>query len=294
METDVKKLREAILSSDAVVIGAGAGLSTAAGYEYGGARFRKYFGDFEAVYGFHDMYTGGFCDFSSGEETWAFWSRNIYLNRYMDAPKDTYEVLYRLVREKDYFVITTNVDHCFQRAGFAKERLFYTQGDYGLFQCSGPCHQGTYDNFDTVRQMVLSQGFSIGEHHELLPPEGEKLLMQVPKSLVPFCPRCGRPLTTNLRIDDTFVEDEGWKRASKRYAAFMRDHARKKVLYLELGVGYNTPGIIKYSFWQQVYENEEATYASIGMDRQGVPEEIRERSILIQDDADRVLREMAE
>lgn len=139
----IDKLQNAIGSAEAVVIGAGAGLSTAAGYTYAGERFERLFGDFAAKYGFSDMYAGGFYPYKTLEEHWAFWSRYIACNRFDPIPKPVYEELLKLVRGRDYFVLTTNVDHCFQRAGFDKHRLFYTQGDYGLFQCSRPCCQKT-------------------------------------------------------------------------------------------------------------------------------------------------------
>ena len=229
----IQQLKHALNKADAVVIGAGAGLSASAGFTYDGDRFRQYFSDFEAKYGFRDMYSGGFYPFAAPEEYWAYWSRFITVNRYMDPPKPVYDTLLGLVKEKDYFVITTNVDHCFQKAGFDKKRLFYTQGDYGLFQCSQPCCRETYDNENLVRQMAEQQRE-----------------MRIPTELIPLCPHCGKPLTMNLRADDTFVEDDGWHRAAQRYETFLRTRGEQGVLFLELGVGYNTPGIIKYPFWQ--------------------------------------------
>lgn len=220
----IQQLKHALNKADAVVIGAGAGLSASAGFTYDGDRFRQYFSDFEAKYGFHDMYSGGFYPFAAPEEYWAYWSRFITVNRYMDPPKPVYDTLLGLVKEKDYFVITTNVDHCFQKAGFDKKRLFYTQGDYGLFQCSQPCCSETYDNETLVRQMAEQQ-------REML----------IPAELIPLCPHCGKPLTMNLRADDTFVEDDGWHRAAQRYETFLRTRGEQGVLFLELGVGYNTP-----------------------------------------------------
>lgn len=230
---NIEKLKEKIRTADAVVIGAGAGLSTAAGFTYSGERFEKYFSDFRKKYGFEDMYSGGFYPYETPEEHWAYWSRYIYINRYMDAPKPVYDDLLKLVANKDYFVITTNVDHCFQKAGFDKKRLFYTQGDYGLFQCSEPCCRETFDNEDVIRKMAERQKD-----------------MKIPTELLPVCPHCGKPLTMNLRSDDKFVEDEGWYRAAERYENFLRTRAGGKILFLELGVGYNTPVIIKYPFWQ--------------------------------------------
>ena len=181
---------EALNGADAVVIGAGAGLSTSAGFVYGGERFRRYFSDFEKKYRFRDMYSGGFYPYDTLEEHWAYWSRYIYVNRYMYAPKPVYDKLFELVKDKDYFVLTTNVDHCFQKAGFDKKRLFYTQGDFGLWQCSKPCHDKTYDNRDVIVRMLEAQGYEIAENGELTLPEGVSPKMSVPSDLVPHCPVC--------------------------------------------------------------------------------------------------------
>ena len=263
----IPKLKTALDEADAVVIGAGAGLSTSAGFTYDGERFHKYFADFETKYGFHDMYSGGFYPYATPEEHWAYWSRYILINRYTDAPKPVYEELFRLVRDKDYFIITTNVDHCFQKAGFDKKRLFYTQGDYGLFQCSEPCCQETWDNEAVIRQMVAEQKD-----------------MKIPSALIPRCPHCGKPLTMNLRSDDRFVEDEGWHAAAGRYANFLRTREGQKILFLELGVGYNTPVIIKYPFWQMTAKNPRATYACINRGEVFCPDEIADRAICVDGD----------
>ena len=271
----IQKLKTALDEADAIVIGAGAGLSTSAGFTYDGERFHKYFADFEAKYGFHDMYSGGFYPYATTEEHWAYWSRYILINRYTDAPKPVYEELFRLVRDKDYFIITTNVDHCFQKAGFDKKRLFYTQGDYGLFQCSEPCCQETWDNEAIVRQMVAEQKD-----------------MKIPSALIPRCPHCGKPLTMNLRSDDRFVEDEGWHEAAGRYANFLRTREGQKVLFLELGVGYNTPVIIKYPFWQMTAKNPRATYACINRGEVFCPDEIADRAICVDGDIGEVLEKV--
>ena len=267
-----EKLRAALDEADALVIGAGAGLSTSAGFTYDGERFRKYFADFEAKYGFHDMYSGGFYPYATPEEHWTYWSRYILINRYTDAPKPVYENLLRLVRDKDYFVITTNVDHCFQKAGFDKKRLFYTQGDYGLFQCGEPCCRETWDNEAVIRQMVAKQKD-----------------MKIPSALVPRCPHCGKPLTMNLRADGSFVEDEGWHEAAGRYANFLRTREGQKILFLELGVGYNTPVIIKYPFWQMTAKNPRATYACINRGEVFCPAEIADRAVCIDGDIGDIL-----
>ena len=290
-DNKIARLREAIGSADAIVVGAGAGLSAAAGLTYAGERFERLFADFVAKYRFRDMYSAGFYPFSSLEEHWAYWSRHIWCNRYEAAPKNTYGKLLRLLDGKDFFVITTNVDHQFQLAGFPKERLFYTQGDYGLWQCCEPCHPETYDNYQFVRRMIEAQGFHIGDDGTLEAPEGG-LSMTVPRELVPRCHVCGKSLVMNLRVDGTFVEDRGWHDASKRYQRFIDEHRSGKVLYLELGVGQNTPIIIKYPFWRAMHSNAHATYACINLGESYTPADIRKRSILLDEDIDRMLADL--
>ena len=272
-EGAIAALRKALKEAQAVVIGAGAGLSISAGFSMSGPRFYEHFQDFADAYGFQDMYSGGFYPFDTLEEYWAYWSRYIELNRYSPARYPVYERLLELVQGKDYFVITTNVDHQFQRAGFDHHRLFYMQGDYGLWQCSVPCHQKTYDNEAIVHEMVRSQSN-----------------LQIPSRLIPRCPRCGKPMSMNLRIDATFVEDPGWHAAARRYGDFLRRHAHKKILFLELGVGLNTPGIIKYPLWQMTAQNPNAVYACLNLKDVAAPREIVERSICIQGDIGEALR----
>jgi NAD-dependent SIR2 family protein deacetylase len=271
----IKRLKVALSNAEAVVIGAGAGLSTSAGFIYDGERFQKYFSDFAGKYGIQDMYSGGFYPYKTPEEFWAFWSRYIYVNRYMDAPKSVYNALFELVKDKEYFVVTTNVDHCFQKAGFNKERLFYTQGDYGLFQCSEPCVPETYDNEDAIHRMMEAQKD-----------------MYVPTELLPKCPKCGKPMTMNLRSDYRFVEDAGWRFAKERYEDFLKSHLGKHVLYLELGVGYNTPVIIKYPFWQMTAKNHNAIYACVNYGEAMCPKEIEQQSICIDSDIGKVLDDL--
>ncbi len=288
----VRRLGEYLRDADAVIVGAGAGLSASAGFTYTGERFERYFHDFAGKYHFRDMYSGGFYPYDTPGEFWAFWSRYIYSNRYMDAPKPVYNKLYDLVKDKDYFVLTTNVDHCFQKAGFDKRRLFYTQGDYGLFQCSVPCHQKTYDNEAVVREMVRAQGYVAGGDGGLIMPDGGIPGMTVPGELVPHCPVCGAPMSMNLRADDTFVQDEGWYAASGRYSDFIRRHRRDKVLFLELGVGGNTPGIIKYPFWRMTAENPKAVYACINDGEAVCPGEIEGQSVCIDGDIGEALLQL--
>ena len=293
-EENIARLRDEIDRSDAVVIGAGAGLSTSAGFTYSGERFRRYFGDFEDKYGFHDMYSGGFFVMQLEPETaWAFWARNIYINRYNDPPKPVYHKLLETIEEKDYFVITTNVDHQFQRAGFDKKRLFYTQGDYGLFQSVNGAIRKTFDNEEWVMEAMEAQGFVRDEKGIFCPPEGGVLRMRIPTSLVPKCPEDGSDMTMNLRSDDSFVEDAGWHRASAAYAEFLEEHEDAHVLYLELGVGANTPVIIKYPFWQMTMANERAVYACINYGDAFCPAKIEARSICIDGDIGEVLAEIS-
>ena len=273
----LERLQKALQDSDAVVIGAGSGLSTAAGFTYTGERFERHFSDFAQKYGIRDMYSGGFYPFDTPEEHWAYWSRYIYINRYMDAPKPVYDDLLKLVQDKDYFIITTNVDHCFQKVGFDKKRLFYTQGDYGLFQCSEPCCQETFDNEAVIREMVERQKD-----------------MKVPTELLPTCPHCGKPMAMNLRSDDTFVEDEGWHKAAERYENFLRTREGQKILFLELGVGYNTPVIIKYPFWQMTAKNPNAIYACINQGQAVCSQEIERQSVCINADIGQVLHSLSD
>lgn len=271
----IERLKGALDSADVVVVGAGAGLSTSAGFVYAGERFQEHFADFETKYGFHDMYSGAFCRYNTPEEHWAYWSRFITVNRYVDPPKPLYEDILQLIKDKDYFVITTNVDHCFQKAGFDKKRLFYTQGDYGLFQCSEPCCQETFDNEGVIKAMMEQQRN-----------------MRIPSSLIPRCPHCGRPVTMNLRSDDKFVEDKGWHIAAERYENFLRTRKGQRILFLELGVGYNTPVIIKYPFWRMTMQNPKATYACINYGEAVCPSEIQRQSICINKDIGETLSQL--
>ncbi|MGI6218090.1 MAG: SIR2 family NAD-dependent protein deacylase [Coriobacteriales bacterium] len=288
-DLQISKVGEWLDTADALLIGAGSGLSTAAGLTYSGERFDKYFFDFAEKYGIKDMYSGGFYPFPDQETFWAWWSRHIYCNRYMDAPKDVYKKLLRLVDGKDYFVLTTNVDHQFQRAGFDKQRLFYTQGDYGLFQSKNPKIQKTYDNESIVMKMMEAQGFVRDDKGVFQVPDNRELKMRIPTELIPKCPDDGSDMTTNLRVDDFFVQDEGWYAASERYSEFVQAHDGMRVLYMELGVGMNTPGIIKLPFWKAVEENASACYVCINLGEAICPRDIVDRSVCIDGDIGEVL-----
>lgn len=253
--------------ADAVVIGAGSGLSTSAGLDYSYDRFSSLFPDFIEKYKYNHMYHAAFQEYDSLEEHFAYWSRHIYYNRYEFKDNGTYRCLYNLIKDKNYFVLTTNADHLFVKNNFDKDRLFYTQGNYGLWQCSVPCHNNTYDNFELVSEMINTQ-----------------VDMKIPTDLIPYCPKCGELMTTNLRKDDTFVEDEGWHKASLCYSNFINDNKNKKVLFLELGVGLNTPGIIKYPFWNMCYQNVQSNYVVVGLDHAVIPNEIIDRSLSFEED----------
>ena len=291
-EDEIKLLREVIENTDSIVVGAGAGLSTSAGFTYSGERFERYFFDFAEEYGIGDMYSGGFYPFPDDETRWTWWARHIYFNRYVDVPKSVYKDLLTLIEDKDYFVITTNVDHQFQRAGFDKNRLFYTQGDYGLFQSLNSRNQNTYDNEEWVMKAMKAQGFVKNEDGVFDLPDGGRLSMRIPRELIPRCPDDNSEVTMNLRADDSFVEDEGWHVASERYYDFLSEHKHRKVLYLELGVGANTPVIIKYPFWQMVNDNKNSTYACINYGEAFAPKEIEDRSICIDGDIGEVIKEL--
>ena len=271
----IERLKQEIQTADAIVVGAGAGMSTSAGFAYDGERFEEHFSDFHKKYGIRDMYSGGFYPYDTLEEYWAWWSRQIMLNRYEAGVGKPYSDLLELVKDKDYFVLTTNVDHQFQLAGFDKKRLFYTQGDYGLWQCSKPCHQKTYDNEEAVRQMAAEQKD-----------------MKIPAELIPKCPVCGASMTMNLRCDMTFVQDDGWYVAADRYDDFIRRHQNQHILFLELGVGANTPGIIKYPFWRMTHQNPKAVYACVNYGEACAPGEIAERSICINGDIGILLKKL--
>lgn len=293
-EEQLARLKKEIETADAIVIGAGAGLSTSAGLTYSGERFDKFFFDFAKRFGIRDMYSGGFYPFPDDETRWAWWARHIYFNRYIDAPKPVYRELHKLVKDKDYFVITTNVDHQFQKAGIDKKCLFYTQGDYGLFQSVNSDIQKTYDNEEWVMRAMEAQSFVKDEAGVYQVPEDKGITMRIPTELIPKCPDDGSDVTMNLRADDSFVEDEGWHRASAAYSDFLRRHEGLHVLYLELGVGANTPVIVKYPFWQMTMANKNAVYACLNYGEAFCPGEIEDRSICIDGDIGEVLEEIEE
>jgi NAD-dependent SIR2 family protein deacetylase len=269
------KLKNELNDADAILIGAGAGLSISAGFSYDGKRFTDNFSDMIKRYGFADMYSAGFYPFETPEEKWAYWSRFIYINRYEPDASKVYNDLLSFVQDKNFFVITTNVDHQFQKAGFPKDRLFYTQGDYGLFQCSKPCHKKTYDNEQIIRRMVIEQKDC-----------------RIPSELIPLCPVCGEPMSMNLRADDTFVETDGWHKASEHYTTFVKQNLDKRIVYFELGVGSNTPGIIKYPFWRFTLSNPASLYVCINKNEAIAPQEIDKQSNCLNNDIGEVIKDL--
>lgn len=281
----IEQLQNTLQAADAVLIGAGAGLSISAGMTYAGARFEEHFADFIAKYGFQSEYEATFFDYPTEEEYWAFWSRVIYYERIQMPPKPVYQNLRQVIGDKDYFVLTTNVDHIFQRTGFDKQRLFYTQGDYGLMQCVTPCHQKNYDSTEIAEQMVRTQNEQM--------VNGKMVNgLRVPSELVPRCPVCGERMMPNLRCDNRFVEDEGWHVAQKRYHEWLEEHSTGKIVYLDLGTGGNTPVIIKYPFMRMTYQNPDATYISINLGEAYAPREIADRSICINEDIGEVITQI--
>lgn len=291
-EEQIDRLKREFETADAILVGAGAGLSASAGLTYSGERFERYFFDFAKKYNIKDIYSGGFYPFPDEETLWAWWARHIYYNRYIDAPKPVYSELRKLLDGKDYFVITTNVDHQFQRAGFDKKRLFYTQGDYGLFQVADGYIPETYDNEEWTMRVIEAQGFVKDENGIFTVPDSKAIKMRIPTELIPKSPD-GRAVTMNLRSDDDFVEDAGWHKAAKAYCDFIRRHENLHILYLELGVGSNTPMIVKYPFWQMTDANEKAVYACLNHGEAYCPKQIEKKAICINGDIGEIIESIS-
>ena len=271
----IEKLKQEIKNSDYILIGAGAGLSTSAGFLYDGKRFEDNFKDYIKKYGFTDMYSAGFYNFPTLEEYWAYFSLYVYINRFDIEENETYLNLYNIVKDKNYFVITTNVDGRFIDSKFDKDKIFAVQGDFALFQCSKPCRQETFYNEKYIREMIKY-----------------KKEMKIPTELIPKCPYCGRNMSMNLRADDTFVQDKNWDEQKNRYEEFLKMSDNSKILFLELGVGFNTPSIIKYNFWRMTLNNKKSVYASINLGECYCASDIEERSICIDYDIAEVLKKL--
>jgi len=271
--TDIIKIKKWMHDADAIIIGAGAGLSDAAGIHYSGEKFEHDFKDFIKKYDMKDLYTSSFYPFETEEEKWAYWAKHIYFSYYERKHTDLYKKLFNLVKDKDYFVITTNTDGQFINNGFAKERIFEVQGSYSKLQCSTPCHNKLYDNEKLVKEMLDS----IDEN------------LKIPASLVPKCPVCGRVMSVNLRCDDTFVEDDNWRLSQNRYDDFLKNISDKNVLLLEFGVGFNTPGIIRFPFEQMVFLHDNFKLIRFNDKYAMVPKEIEDNSISVTDNINEVI-----
>lgn len=272
-EERIREAREKLAAADAVVIGAGAGLSAAAGLDYSGPEFKREFADYIAKYGFPDLYSSSFYDFPTEEERWARWARHIDYARFRPGAFPLYSELFNLVKDKNYFVITTNVDAQFRKAGFNPERIFEVQGDYGLMQCAVGCHPKTYSDKETVEEILKHS-------HDLT----------VDSEYVPICPVCGGNMDVHVRKNQYFVQDEQWNKAATSYEQFMTKYADKgRVVLLELGVGYNTPAIIRYPFEQIAYRNPNATLIRLNADYPKGPRETASRTIAFTEDMQDVI-----
>jgi len=264
---DIEKANQLIVESDAILIGAGAGLSIAAGIAYSGTRFTNNFADYIERYKLTDMYSASFYPFHTLEEKWGYFSRHIKFNRFDAKIGKVYTDILNLVKDKNYFVITTNVDSQFFRAGFHSQRVFATQGDYGKFQCKIACHDELYDNEDVITQMVEKQA----DCH-------------IPSSLVPYCPVCGGNMVSHLRIDANFIENADWKKTRERYVNFIQQSLGKQFVLLELGVGFNTPGIIRWPMEQIAMNYEKSALIRVNKEHVQPTYDIQDKSLLIEND----------
>lgn len=267
LNNNIENIKKLIDEAEYVLIGGGAGLSASAGIEYSGKRFEDNFKEFIEKYHFTDMYTSGFYDFKTQEEKWAYWAKHMYINDIGMKATNLYKEILELVKNKKYFVITTNVDDQFYKAGFDKNRIFATQGSYAYIQCSYACHNKIYNATDMVKEMVEN----IRD-------------CKIPSELVPKCPVCGENMEVNLRKDAYFVQDDNWYRQDEKYGKFLDNTKDKKVLLLELGVGFNTPGIIRLPFEQMVYNNNEWNLVRINKDNTSTFFDIEDKIIKIKDD----------
>ena len=271
----ISEVKNLINEADYILIGAGSGLSTAAGLEYFGESFEKNFKEFIEKYNFPDLYSASFYDFNTQEEKWAFFAKMISLNRFNKEPLKLYQELYSLIKVKDYFVITTNVDGQFEKAGFEKERVFETQGDYAYLQCENACHNKLYYNYDLVNEWLKNTKDC-----------------KIPNNLVPKCPVCGGNMEMNLRKDANFVQDENWYKQDKRYGEFLDKSQDKNLLLLEIGVGFNTPGIIRFPFEQMVYNNINTNLVRINKDYAFTNKEIKNKTILFDEDVNTIIEDL--
>ena len=271
----INRAAELLRGAERVVIGGGAGLSSAAGLAYSGGRFAENFADFAVKYGMTDMYSAGFYPFETQEEKWAYWSRHIALNRWEPPAQPLYRKLFALVKDKEYFVLTTNVDGQFEKAGFLPERTFAVQGDYGLIQCAKGCHDKLYDDRALVSRMVAEQRDC-----------------RIPSALVPVCPVCGGPMEVHVRKDGYFVQDKAWYEAADRYENFIAGAAGRRTVLLELGVGYNTPTIIRIPFERLTYREADAVLVRMNRDYPEPLAENRSKTLSFGEDMGKALADL--
>lgn len=274
-EEQIKMAAEAVAKAQYILIGAGAGLSAAAGLTYSGRRFKDNFQEFIEKYGMTDMYSACFYPFPSEEARWGYWSKHVYENRIAPDALPLYKKLYGLVKDRKYFVLTTNADHQFYKADFGEEKIFATQGDYGLIQCMKGCHKMVYDDIDMMRQMHQARKDCL-----------------VPSYMVPRCPVCGGPMNMNLRCDQYFVEDEAWHAAERRFCAFLDECRNQKTVLLELGVGFNTPTIVRFPFERLAAGKRNMTLIRLNLEEAIVPESLGMRAIGINADIRRSVEDM--
>jgi len=267
--------KEKIKEADFLLIGAGSGLSTAAGLDYSGERFRKNFSDYEENYGITDMYSGMFYHFDTPEETWAYRARHIDLNRFEMGATKLYKDLLKLIDDKKHFVLTTNVDHQFYLSGFKTQNIFPTQGDYAKFQCSEACHDLLYDNISQIKKMRESTSN-----------------FKVPNKLVPICPRCGEPMSIHVRIDENFIENSEYRSNYMRYQNFITEIKNKNAVLLELGVGFNTPSIIKYPFERLTYNNSDYSLIRLNKYNPQGSDENKKKTITFREDVDKIISDL--
>ena len=273
----ILQAKQAIKQADYIIIGAGSGLSTAAGLLYSGEKFEKDFREFIEKYHFDNLYSASFYEFKTQEEKWAFFAKMIKLNRYNEKPLKLYQELYEIVKNKEYFVLSTNVDGQFYNSGFDKDKIFEVQGDYSYLQCENACHNKLYNNKELVEKWLRNTKNC-----------------KIPSDLVMKCPVCGGNMDMNLRKDANFVQDENWYRQSEKYEDFLSRSKGKNVVLLEIGVGFNTPGIIRFPFERMTAISEKTTLIRINKDYPNPMLEIENKTISFDEDTNKIIEDLKE
>lgn len=273
----ILQAKQAIKQADYIIIGAGSGLSTAAGLLYSGEKFEKDFREFIEKYHFDNLYSASFYEFKTQEEKWAFFAKMIKLNRYNEKPLKLYQELYEIVKNKEYFVLSTNVDGQFYNSGFDKDKIFEVQGDYSYLQCENACHNKLYNNKELVEKWLRNTKNC-----------------KIPSDLVMKCPVCGGNMDMNLRKDANFVQDENWYRQSEKYEDFLSRSKGKNVVLLEIGVGFNTPGIIRFPFERMTAISEKTTLIRINKDYPNPMLEIKNKTNSFDEDTNKIIEDLKE